>query len=292
MSTWVIYGLFDPLTESLRYVGATSNHVKRFASHLKDSRRRKTRVGIWVHDLIQSDCLPVIGVLEETSNTEWQAAEKRWIAALKDDGVDLLNSTDGGRGCPGIKFSDEALKKMSEARLGKKLPPFSDAHRKLLSEAAIRRVIASPWIIQKMTEASRGKTHTEKYRQAMDARIGVALPDHHRAAISAGLSGKSKSMEHRLALSRAKINHQFIGVTQRTDTRKWRAYVAAPIELEPNRHRGFFVSGNFATIEEAAYERDKAAWDAYGPNIRLNFPDRFPQHSNDDIKNHTMDPDL
>jgi group I intron endonuclease len=55
------------------------------------------------------------------NNDSLNEAEKYWIANLKEHGVLLYNETSGGDGAtPGIKFTEEHKRKISEARMGYK----------------------------------------------------------------------------------------------------------------------------------------------------------------------------
>lgn len=87
----VIYGLADPRTGQIRYVGKTTKKLKdRLAGHLSGARAGRPGVGEWMRSLTSP---PLIIVLEEEP-LSWQEAEKRWIASLPD----LVNLHRGGGG--------------------------------------------------------------------------------------------------------------------------------------------------------------------------------------------------
>lgn len=91
-----IYGLIDPETHELRYIGKACDSRKRLLSHIRDARRRKTPVCSWVGSLAVRGLMPEVVVLEETGEAEWPARERYWIARGRDRGLRLLNLADGG----------------------------------------------------------------------------------------------------------------------------------------------------------------------------------------------------
>lgn len=89
-----IYGLIDPRTGELRYIGKANDARKRFASHLRDSIRRNTPVYAWFGKLAELGLQPDMVVLSECEN--WQGEERRLIASARMRGYHLLNVADGG----------------------------------------------------------------------------------------------------------------------------------------------------------------------------------------------------
>lgn len=87
-----IYGLLNPETGELRYIGKADNPAKRLATHMRDARRRNTPVYCWIRSLATA---PVMLVLESDC-LDWEGAERRWIARAKVAGIRLLNLADGG----------------------------------------------------------------------------------------------------------------------------------------------------------------------------------------------------
>lgn len=89
-----IYALTCPDTGSVRYVGKANNHIKRFKSHISDSRRRDTPVYRWIRKLSSQGKLPGVVLLCHT--WEWRETERTIIAQYKSSGFKLLNVADGG----------------------------------------------------------------------------------------------------------------------------------------------------------------------------------------------------
>lgn len=95
-----IYGLLDPVTKAIRYVGKTVialNARKSNHEYKARSGRTTTPVGAWVRSLQAKGLRPDIKLLEE-SEGDWQVVERAWISRLQADGHVLLNVSKGGNG--------------------------------------------------------------------------------------------------------------------------------------------------------------------------------------------------
>jgi hypothetical protein len=108
-NTIFIYGLVDPQTGFVRYVGKTNNTRFRLNNHLaKDRLLADTPKVKWIESLLAQGVKPQIVILEEVIQSAWEEAEKRWIAFYqsKHDYPELTNSTSGGGGGmkPGTKL--------------------------------------------------------------------------------------------------------------------------------------------------------------------------------------------
>ncbi len=170
MSALFIYGMSDPRTNEIRYVGKTHNLIGRLENHLrrKDERSIKSK---WIKDLKCLNLAPEIFILEEVKNENWQELEIFWIQYLKFIGCNLTNSTAGGMGMrnmvpelsgriknsrKGLRYSEESRQKISDSKKGVKLSKhqrtaisesrkgmkFSDSHRLNISIAQKKRMEA------------------------------------------------------------------------------------------------------------------------------------------------------
>jgi hypothetical protein len=133
----VIYGLCDPDTGEVRYVGKTVGDPKfRLKCHLAD--RGRSRKANWIRSLPGP---PTIRVLEDDP-ADLDEAERRWIAELPN----LTNLTAGGDGGDtSASFTEEGRRVMSATHLG---VPKTEEHRQKLSAAAKQRAKSSwptPW---------------------------------------------------------------------------------------------------------------------------------------------------
>ncbi|OHD16052.1 MAG: hypothetical protein A2Y38_12385 [Spirochaetes bacterium GWB1_59_5] len=165
METTYIYGLIDPRTQQLRYVGKASNPTTRLSGHLQDTKpkRPNTYKSSWLKGLTSAGLLPEVVSLESVSIDEWKEAEIWWIAYVKSLGCKLTNGTIGGDG-----------------------------------------VMATPEVRAKMVAANRGRKHGSIARLNMSkAQLGKIRSPEHRAAISVGQLGKPRSPEVRVKMAEA-----------------------------------------------------------------------------------------
>lgn len=123
-----IYGLFDPETKELRYIGKTQARLSsRLAHHIW--RASNTHKKQWILKLLRSGQKPEIDIIEECeTNEELIKAEMHHIAQFKSIGCRLVNHTEGGEGCIGYKHGPEAKRKMSERLKGRSSPMKGKGH--------------------------------------------------------------------------------------------------------------------------------------------------------------------
>lgn len=121
----LIYGLVDPRTNELRYVGRSSLGFNRARTE------HSSHCGNWIKNLKALDLNPLIVTLEEFELTHdvddvLNVAERKWIAYHRSVGARLTNLTDGGE--MGRKFLPEVREKMSLAHSGEKNHFFGKKH--------------------------------------------------------------------------------------------------------------------------------------------------------------------
>lgn len=95
MSKVYIYGLVDPRTNQIRYIGKTTNRKNRLESHIKNRNSNKEKCD-WIDMLLDVGLKPKMKTLEVCNNENWADREKWWIANGYEKGWDLLNKTEGG----------------------------------------------------------------------------------------------------------------------------------------------------------------------------------------------------
>ena len=217
MKSWriLIYGLIDPRTARIRYIGKSSSGMKRPKQHLgpKAHSRDRTPIGFWIRKLRDLGLVPTIVVVEDlgTSSQKDQAnellneAEIRWIATKREAGEDLLNATDGGDGLLGHEKSEETLQKYRDwrKRMG---PNWSGMKGKRHTDEAIQNmrvaqakragrlgpdgtIIPKPPRERKIRDQSGernpffGMKHSEEFRQRMrDREVSQETKDRIRAS--------------------------------------------------------------------------------------------------------------
>jgi sarcosine oxidase delta subunit len=108
-----IYILKDPENQQVRYVGKTVKSLKaRLTDHLYE---RKNKFGLlnhkinWVKSIKNKGLEPIIEEVDSCPWDESQNLEMYWISQFRAWGFNLVNQTDGGEGCLGIKLSKERV---------------------------------------------------------------------------------------------------------------------------------------------------------------------------------------
>lgn len=120
-----IYGLVDPRTQFLRYVGKSADPNRRLKQHIAEARRRQSfATRRWVWHLIGLGLGPELVVLDEAPEAEINDAECFWIAAMRLAGCALTNIKPGGDGQPRGYVRPRAAVERGAAKLrGRKRSP-------------------------------------------------------------------------------------------------------------------------------------------------------------------------
>jgi predicted GIY-YIG superfamily endonuclease len=131
MKQHIIYGLIDPNTHELRYIGYTSNQIRRYnRHHCASDLKSKTYKNNWIKSLLAKDQKAEMYIIEKYETAEkLPQAEIGLIEYYKSIGCNLTNATKGGDG--GYhQMSEETKIKIGLASKGRK---YSDEHKKKLS---------------------------------------------------------------------------------------------------------------------------------------------------------------
>ena len=140
-----IYGLADPESKEIRYIGKSERVNQRFKDHLND--KSKTHKVNWITSLRRRGFVPDLVILEEILGAvDWQAREIFWIKKAKELGCRLVNSTDGGDGV--LNLSGEGKERMLKTWKGRK-------HK--------------PETLLKLSAASKGRKKTDASKEKMSA---------------------------------------------------------------------------------------------------------------------------
>lgn len=145
-----IYGLIDPESGDLRYIGKSTRPQVRLANHMND--RSACHRSNWLQSLKRRGLKPELIIIETVSGKwPWQESERYWIRRSLAAGMPLTNNTSGGDGVPdlppetrerirqasiGRKPTPEALRKQTDARRQRTT---SDATRKKMSRTRTGR---------------------------------------------------------------------------------------------------------------------------------------------------------
>lgn len=116
-----IYGLIDPRTKQVFYVGKTVQPLKhRLQQHIFPARtnRKHHARARWIRSLLGDGVKPEITLLETVPENEWREAERRWIDQCKKQNPLLTNHKDRA-GVGGTRSHFFELKPHITERLGK-----------------------------------------------------------------------------------------------------------------------------------------------------------------------------
>jgi hypothetical protein len=104
-SKYLIYGLVDPRTDDIRYIGQSSRGLARPHSHgwVSALRTRKTHTTAWIKSLRRAGFDYTVVILEVVNHKNLLGvAERRWIRCARELGWHLTNHTEGGEGRTGV----------------------------------------------------------------------------------------------------------------------------------------------------------------------------------------------
>lgn len=179
-ATVFIYALIDPRTDEIKYVGKTNNLNARLYKHI--NIKLKTKVSCWIRSLLKADLLPIMEILDEVPDSEWQFWEQYWIWLCMSWGFNLKNSTYGGDGGD-VNFTAETIKKLREINLGEKNPMYGKKHK----QESIDKIIAAN------LGKKRSMTGCENIRKG---KLGHSVSEETRDKISESLKGNSNAVGH------------------------------------------------------------------------------------------------
>lgn len=97
---YYIYGLVDPRTDKVRYVGKSYNIKRRCTDHVYEaahpefSEYPESHKNRWIRQLISLDIKPIVKLLEETTYGESDRREQYWVKFY--GRKNLTNQNDGG----------------------------------------------------------------------------------------------------------------------------------------------------------------------------------------------------
>jgi hypothetical protein len=113
-----IYGLIDPTTSQLRYIGKSINPNSRFRKHLQDSKKKITYKDKWIFSLIERKIKPELIIIDTLEEVNWEFWEIHYISYFKSIGCSLTNLTCGGENPPNLKGRKRTIEEIEKIRLG------------------------------------------------------------------------------------------------------------------------------------------------------------------------------
>lgn len=178
---YMIYGLVDPRTGAVRYVGKSSSGMKRPRDHLKPSHIAKEtnrHKAHWLRGLRRIGIRAGIRVIEEVPHAEMlDDSERWWIQHARAAGWPLTNIADGGEHS---SVRDPAIgKTISQKLIGH---PVSESTRRAVAESNRTRV---PYV------------RTPEMRQASrDRQLGKKITGSHLGNLRAAVVRREEKRRH------------------------------------------------------------------------------------------------
>lgn len=222
-SRFLIYGLVDPRTDEVRYIGQSSSGLIRPLNHgTPSSLQCRRHSAHWLRSLGDAGLHYGVRILEElSSRDDLDKAEIRWIAAARAAGWSLTNHNDGGGGNRGWKASAETKAKMSTSGKRRMADPAERAKVSAASKgrpvtAAQRAKISATLMGHTFTQATKDKIaatlraketksaprpagwhHTEEAKR----KIGAGARWKRTPEMGAKISAAKSTVEHRALVS-------------------------------------------------------------------------------------------
>jgi hypothetical protein len=250
-----IYGLVDPDSGMVRYVGKSDEPKVRYLRHIGTQElRADTHKARWLRELLAENKKPVLLVLACVPSLQWQNYERYWIAHLKPLGM-LTNTTDGGDGITkGMKHRPESVAKIIKALTGRKL-----------SAESIEKIKQSLKNKTVVTQERRDKLSVAMMRHWQDLTADERAVQVARLRHDWTPEMRSRlSMFHMRKPKQPRSTSQFRGVSWFKRDGCWRAWSKRPDGRQ-------FHLGYYADEITAAIARDRYVL-THHPEAILNFP--------------------
>jgi hypothetical protein len=205
INRYLIYGLVDPFSGQLRYIGRSSSGLKRPQNHAHPSRLNKdnSHSGAWIRKLKAVNSIYSVVVIQHfTDGAILDKAEIFWIKYFRSMGCPLTNLTEGGCGVSGWKHSSESRSKISQSNKGKsrKGHPMSAATKQKLilsnlgNKYTLGRIVSDEER-QKLSALHKGNTHwldkkhsNETKTKIKNALLGVKHTEERKKNIKEGIA--------------------------------------------------------------------------------------------------------
>lgn len=175
-----IYGIADPATSLVHYVGKTAGSpLRRLREHsLNVERGSQYQFHCWLREHLKAGRTVEVFVIETVDHHLWAEAEEFWIGYLRAIGCPLKNVSPGGDGINGYRISREHAKRIGNALRGKPksadhiaawkaaqsfAPPSPEARSKI--SASLKGRAKSADHIEKVAAKRRGQRHSAETRK-------------------------------------------------------------------------------------------------------------------------------
>lgn len=174
----MVYGLKDPETGQIRYVGQCGAGSVRPWAHQTPTNLREEPgpKANWIQGLKDRGLNYEVVVLEDADNADQEllwSMEQFWISQAKGLGWPILNITKGGGGALGLRMSPESIAKIvavreAEKAAGKK-PKTAGWNKGLKSTLEHRAKISAALMGNTYASGNKGKPKSEAHKAAIAA---------------------------------------------------------------------------------------------------------------------------
>lgn len=170
-----VYGLIDPNTKELKYVGITIEGFRRFQNHFC-KKSRFNPVKKWIQGLRENGQIFDIVYLEyfNTDGEHLDEAEEFWISYFKSIGCELLNVTHGRRS---FNFFQHADTHRYMSKIMKESHNTPEMKRRI-SEATCAAM--TPEVIAKMSKSAqkpKSVSHAANIKAGQTKKFGLIVQD-------------------------------------------------------------------------------------------------------------------
>ena len=167
-----IYGLVDPETHEIRYIGKANDAKVRYRQHCKLKDQCNDHKDGWIKSLHAKGLEPELVIIETVNNKNWEKREKRWIKFGIDNDWPLTNISSGGLCYPSpmrkkYDWADMVLSYLPHDEWVKFKTLSEDVQLQICQKTAIKMMEYS-WIAIK----ERGGDPKVEYNQEMQYSVG------------------------------------------------------------------------------------------------------------------------
>lgn len=188
-----IYGLVDPRTSQLRYIGKSNNPRVRYTKHVNE--KAISHKCSWIQQLRSVGLVPWLIILDIIPVNDWKHYEADWITCFRPQ---LTNIANGGVGMNAV--TDEIRHKMSLSKKGR--TPHNKG-KATSPEARKKQSIAAKLKYERMTDDERAALNT-KMSEIRDP--SAALKGwHHTEEARLKIGVASKGNKHTAILNRDEV---------------------------------------------------------------------------------------
>lgn len=143
-----IYALVDPRSLVVRYVGQSTDPLKRLSLHLAPrSLKVENARNRWLRELLSLSLRPICVILQTPAPERWADAERAWIVQGRMIGWELVNTSDGGEGVLEVTpetYIAQAQERASQKRAAPDGKPKSPKGRRKRATLSPRKPASAP----------------------------------------------------------------------------------------------------------------------------------------------------